>query len=126
MKDRITPMDGKKSVFSLKLRAGRADVKDCSRLMRDLKRDMEMVYIGHICLSWEVLHWQYRKAIELQQNDSQRISRFTRVVNEFQLFSVLIQRFIEDEQFCGPRIDNYAENRLFIRSLLQVPAIRGV
>lgn len=124
LKDPITPMDGKKSVFSLKLRAGRADVKDCSRLMRDLKRDMEMVYIGHICLSWEVLHWQYRKAIELQQNDSQRISRFTRVVNEFQLFSVLIQRFIEDEQFCGPRIDNYAENRLFIRSLLQVPAIR--
>ncbi|XP_031736637.1 uncharacterized protein LOC101214479 isoform X2 [Cucumis sativus] len=129
LKDPNGSMDGKKSglksVFPLKLRPGRGGVKDCPRLTRDLKRDMEMVYVGHLCLSWELLHWQHRKATELQQNDSREVSRFTRVVNEFQLFSILIQRFIEDEQFCGPRIDNYARNRLFIRSLLQVPAIRA-
>ena len=115
---------GLKSVVSHKLRAGRA-VKGYPSLMRDLKRDMEMVYVGHLCLSWEVLHWQHRKAIELLQNDTRGTSRYTRVVNEFQFFCILVQRFIEDEPFCGPRINNYVKNRLLVRSLLQVPAIRG-
>lgn len=128
MKAQISPTDGKsgiKSLISLKLKSGRIE-KSCPKLRRDLKMDVEMVYVGHLCLSWEVLHWQHRKAIELQQNDSRGTSQYNRVVNEFELFCILIQRFIEDEQFSGPRIENYAKNRLLIRNLLQVPAIRGL
>lgn len=125
LKDQISPIDGRKSVvkslFSHKLRPGRAE-KRCTRLMRDL----EMVYVGHLCLSWEILHWQYRKAIQLQRNDSRGTYQYSQVVNEFQLFCILVQRFIEDEWFCSSRIENYAKNRLLVRSLLQVPAIRGV
>ncbi|XP_022998590.1 uncharacterized protein LOC111493177 isoform X2 [Cucurbita maxima] len=123
LKEPVFPNDGRKSslksLFSDMLRSGRAD-KGCLKLIKDIKRDMEMVYVGHLCLSWELLQWQHRKAKQLQQNDSQ----FSQVVNEFQLFCILIQRFIEDEPFNGPRIENYAKNRRLVRNLLQVPAIR--
>ncbi|XP_023523715.1 uncharacterized protein LOC111787869 isoform X2 [Cucurbita pepo subsp. pepo] len=123
LKEPVFPNDARKSslksLFSDMLRPGRAD-KGCLKLIKDIKRDMEMVYVGHLCLSWELLQWQHRKAKQLQQNDSQ----FSQVVNEFQLFCILIQRFIEDEPFNGPRIENYAKNRRLVRNLLQVPAIR--
>lgn len=91
-----------------------------------LHKDFELVYVGHVCLSWEILHWQQRKVQELLQYDDVRGSRqFNLVASEFQLFDVFVQRFIEDESFQGPRTQNYVKNRCVIRSLLQVPAIRG-
>jgi len=66
------------------------------------------------------------KAIELQQYDSQKSHRYNHVAGEFQLFQVLMQRFIENEPFQGgPRIQNYVKNRCVIRNLLHVPAIKG-
>lgn len=96
------------------------------KLVHDLHRDLELVYVGQVCLSWEILCWQHQKAIELQEYDSQGSHRYNHVAGEFQLFQVLVQRFIENEPFQGgPRIQNYVKNRCVIRNLLQVPAIKG-
>ncbi|AES96721.2 putative ribosomal protein L34Ae [Medicago truncatula] len=95
------------------------------KLVHQLHRDLELVYVGQICLSWEILCWLHMKAIELQQYDSQRSHRYNHVAGEFQLFQVLMQRFIENEPFQGgPRIQNYVKNRCVIRNLLHVPAIK--
>ncbi|XAR65189.1 hypothetical protein NMG60_11009211 [Bertholletia excelsa] len=89
----------------------------------ELHRDLELVYVGQLCLSWEILNWQYRKAGELQENDSDE-KPYNQVAGEFQQFQVLVQRFVENEPFQGPRIQNYTKNRCQIRTLLQVPAIK--
>ncbi|XP_058777296.1 uncharacterized protein LOC131651645 [Vicia villosa] len=97
------------------------------KLLHQLHRDLELVYVGQACLSWEILCWQHMKAIELQQYDSQgpHNHRYNHVAGEFQLFQVLMQRFIENEPFqSGPRVQNYVKNRCVIRNLLHVPDIK--
>ncbi|CAI8587888.1 unnamed protein product [Vicia faba] len=97
------------------------------KLVHQLHRDLELVYVGQACLSWEILCWQHMKAIELQQYDSQgpHRHRYNHVAGEFQLFQVLMQRFIENEPFqSGSRVQNYVKNRCVIRNLLHVPDIK--
>lgn len=84
-----------------------------------------MVYVGQLCLSWEFLQWEYEKALKLWESDQYGLRRFNEVAGEFQQFQVLLQRFIENEPFQGPRVENYARNRCAMRNLLQVPVIRG-
>ncbi|XP_054808561.1 uncharacterized protein LOC129310675 [Prosopis cineraria] len=98
--------------------------KKSSEGVESLVEELEMVYVGQVCLSWEILWWEYRKAIELKQCDREWGRRYNMVAGEFQLFQVLLQRFIENEPFQGPRIHNYVRNRCVIRNLLQVPAIK--
>lgn len=94
------------------------------RTIVELNRDLELVYVGQSCLSWEILSWLYIKAKELLQYDSEGNHSYNRAVEEFQQFQVLTQRFVEDEPFQGPRVQNYVKNRCMIRSLLQVPLIK--
>ncbi|XP_023541279.1 uncharacterized protein LOC111801499 isoform X3 [Cucurbita pepo subsp. pepo] len=89
----------------------------------DLLRDIEMVYVGQVCLSWEMLQWQLRKSLELQRYDSQGIRQYNQVASEFQLFQVMLKRFMEGESLQGNRVNNYVQNRCVFRSLLQVPPI---
>lgn len=91
----------------------------------ELQSNLELVYVGHVCLSWEILHWQYGKVQELQNSNSQGFQRYNQVAGEFQLFQVLMHRFMENEPFQGPRVQNYVNNRCVLRNLLQIPAIRG-
>lgn len=95
------------------------------KFIKELQSDLEVVYVGQMCLSWEILHWQYEKALEIWESDPHGIRRFNDIADEFQQFQVLIQRFVEDESFQGPRIQNYVKNRCVFRNLLQVPVIRG-
>lgn len=94
------------------------------KFVKELQSDLEVVYVGQMCLSWEILYWQYEKALDLWESDPRGIRRFTEVAGEFQQFQVLMQRFIEDEPFEGPRVQNYIKNRCVLRNLLQVPVIR--
>lgn len=91
----------------------------------DLLRDIELVYVGQVCLSWEILQWQLRKSIDLQRYDSQSIHRYNQVASDFQLFQVMLKRFMEEERFQGNRVENYVQNRCIFRSLLLVPPIKG-
>ncbi|KAE9454510.1 hypothetical protein C3L33_13586, partial [Rhododendron williamsianum] len=93
----------------------------------DLHRNLELVYVGHACLSWEILHWQYRKAMEMVEDEEAEgnTSSYNHVAGEFQQFRVLLDRFVENEPFQGPRVQTYAQNRCDIRSILQVPVIKG-
>ncbi|KAL6969594.1 hypothetical protein U1Q18_029305 [Sarracenia purpurea var. burkii] len=91
----------------------------------ELHRNLEIVYVGQTCLSWEILHWQHEKAKELLEHDSGDGHRwYDLVAGEFQQFQVLVQRFVESEPFQGPRVQNYAKNRCDLRAFLQVPAIK--
>nr|KYP45840.1 hypothetical protein KK1_032594 [Cajanus cajan] len=94
------------------------------KFIEELHGDLELVYVGQVCLSWEILCWQHNKVEELKQYDSQWPRSYNIVAGEFQLFQVLMQRFLEDEPFQGPRIQNYVKNRCLIRKLLQVPPIK--
>lgn len=78
-----------------------------------------------MCLSWEFLHWQYEKALDLWNSDPHGIHRYNEVAGEFQQFQVLVQRFTEDQPFQGPRVQSYVKSRCVLRNLLQVPVIRG-
>ncbi|GLU17080.1 hypothetical protein SLE2022_334760 [Rubroshorea leprosula] len=96
------------------------------KLIRDLHRDLEIVYVGQTCLSWEILCWQHGKLQELLQHDAQGIHRFIDVTAEFQFFQVLVHRFLENEPFQGmPRVENYVKSRYLLPKFLQVPKIKG-
>ncbi|XP_009393698.2 uncharacterized protein LOC103979322 [Musa acuminata AAA Group] len=92
--------------------------------IKELQSDLEMVYVGQTCLSWEFLLWQYEKAQELPQSARYRNHQYNQVAEEFQQFQVILQRFIEDEFFKGPRLPNYVKHRCGNQNLPQVPHIR--
>ncbi|KAK2359418.1 myb protein X [Trifolium repens] len=100
------------------------DADPMEKFIRELYSDLEMVYVGHLCLSWEFLRWEYEKALKIWESDQYGFRRFNEVAGEFQQFQVLLQRFIENEPFQGPRVENYARNRCAMRNLLQVPVIK--
>ncbi|KAL3336930.1 hypothetical protein AABB24_029555 [Solanum stoloniferum] len=90
----------------------------------EMNIDLEIVYVGQICLSWEILYWQYGKAKDLLEHDPHEYHTYNQVAGEYQQFQVLLQRFVEDEPFQGPRVQNYVRKRCILRSFLQVPSIR--
>ncbi|KAK4841546.1 hypothetical protein QYF36_006247 [Acer negundo] len=101
------------------------EVNPILKFVGELQKEFELVYVGHLCLSWEILHWQYRKALELQEYDLQEYRQYNQVAEEFQLFQVLLQRFIENEPFQSlPRVQNYVNNRCAHCNFLHVPVIK--
>lgn len=94
------------------------------KFVRELHSDLEIVYVGQLCLSWEFLHWQYVRALELWDSDQYNVRRYNEVAGEFQQLQVLMQRFLENEQFEGPRVQYYVKTRCLQRNLLQVPVMR--
>lgn len=109
----------------LPIRLRRNKIDPAAKSMEALYGDLEMIYVGQVCLSWEILQWQYGKSRELLESDPYGTRQYNFVAGEVQLFQVLLHRFIENEPFQGPRIDNYVKNRCVVRSFLQVPALRG-
>ncbi|KAF3789362.1 hypothetical protein EJ110_NYTH18766 [Nymphaea thermarum] len=115
------------SVVSQNFRRNRApkpESQPSAEFMRELRVDLETVYVAQVCLSWEYLHWQYTRFRDMLDGDPDYRGNFRRAADEFQTFLVLLTRFIEDEKFKGPRVDNYVKNRCVQRSLLQVPLIK--
>ncbi|GER50490.1 hypothetical protein STAS_27798, partial [Striga asiatica] len=95
------------------------------KFVQELQGDLEAVYVGQTSLSWEILHWQYEKVLDLWEESGPSGARtYNEVAGEFQQFQVLVQRFLEDEPFQGPRVQNYVKTRCAVRNLLQVPIIR--
>ncbi|XP_019442650.1 PREDICTED: uncharacterized protein LOC109347335 [Lupinus angustifolius] len=94
------------------------------KFIKEFYSDLEMVYVGQLCLSWEILKWEYEKVLDLWESEQYELQRYNEVAGEFQQFQVLLQRFIENEPFQGPRVENYARNRCVMCNLLQVPIIR--
>lgn len=50
-----------------------------AKLVDDLQRDLETVYVGQTCLSWEFLRWQYEKSHELLVSDPFRNHQYNQV-----------------------------------------------
>ncbi|GMY39836.1 hypothetical protein FCV25MIE_35080, partial [Fagus crenata] len=96
------------------------------KLLRSLESDFEMVYVAQSCLSWEVLHHQYKKVESLASSSSQNSILHSNVAGEFQKFLVLLERFMEDERCGGKRVWNYVQGRFSLKSLLQVPEVSEV
>ncbi|ONK73868.1 uncharacterized protein A4U43_C03F400 [Asparagus officinalis] len=113
------------SHVSQNLRHRRKSITDPSeKFLKELQVDLETVYVGQTCLSWEFLHWQFEKARERRDSDPYRSHRYNQVAGEFQQFQVTVQRFVENESFQGPRLQNYVKNRCVLRNLLEVPVVR--
>ncbi|KAF3324243.1 hypothetical protein FCM35_KLT11710 [Carex littledalei] len=113
------------SILSQNLSRRRKSTDDPSeRFIKELRCDLEMVYVGQLCLSWEILRWQYEKALEMPESDPYHSHRYNQAAGEFQQFQVLVNRFIENEPFQIPRLPNYVKNRCVLRNLLQVPLIK--
>ncbi|CAI0438020.1 unnamed protein product [Linum tenue] len=107
---------------------GKVAAEPMRKIVTEMQRDFEVVYVGQLCLSWEMLHWQFCKSLELMKFDSSSRSsrRYNQVAGEFQLFQVLVQRFVENEPFQSPknRVQSYVKDRCVVRNLLQVPMIK--
>lgn len=95
------------------------------KYIKELRCDLETVYVGQICLSWEFLRWQNEKFHKLTDSDLFISHRYNNVAAEFQQFTVTLQRFVENEIFQGPRLANYVKQRCILRNLLQLPVIKG-
>ncbi|KAD3641013.1 hypothetical protein E3N88_30236 [Mikania micrantha] len=103
------------------------------RIIKSLENDFEMVYVAQSCLSWEALHNQYRKldSIIISYADTICTSSpyggalcSSSLVNKFQRFQILLERFMEDERSeKGKRYSNFIQKRSSLNSLLQVPYI---
>lgn len=104
------------------------------RIVKSLESDFEMVYVAQSCLSWEALHDQYIKlqGIVASRVDNTRTSPYgalcsSTLVNKFQRFQILIERFMEDERSeKGKRYWNFIQKRSSLKSLLQVPEVSGI
>ncbi|KAL8052506.1 hypothetical protein ABFX02_05G009300 [Erythranthe guttata] len=109
----------------LKRKVQRVYADPMQKSIKEMHRDLELIYVGKLCLSWEILCWLYVKGQELMDYDSQGHNHsYNRAAEDFQQFQVLMQRFIEDEPFQGNRNQNYVRSRCMIRSLLHVPTIK--
>ncbi|CAA7019543.1 unnamed protein product [Microthlaspi erraticum] len=94
------------------------------RLVKEASRDFETVYVGQLCLSWEMLRWQYNKLLEFDSHTN-ACHQYNLVAGEFQLFQVLIQRFVENEPFQNSsRVETYLKNRRHFHNFLQIPLVR--
>ena len=72
--------------------------------LKRVEQDLETVYVGQTCLSWEALHWQYRKFWEAALYGLEQDLFYDHVADQFQQFQVFLQRFLDNDQFEGPRI----------------------
>ncbi|KAK6129246.1 hypothetical protein DH2020_036955 [Rehmannia glutinosa] len=52
------------------------------KFIQELQGDLEAVYVGQMCLSWEFLHWQYDKALDLWDSDPRGIRRYNEVAED--------------------------------------------
>ncbi|KAK8667781.1 hypothetical protein V6N13_105262 [Hibiscus sabdariffa] len=110
---------------ALSFRQRKAEAGPSMKLVRDLQKDFETVYVGQICLSWAILHWQFGQVKKLLECNTLGVHQYNQVAGEFQHFQVLLQRFLEDEPFrTRSRVENYVNYRCSVRHLLQVPVIK--
>ncbi|CAN7122932.1 unnamed protein product [Brassica rapa subsp. narinosa] len=94
------------------------------RLLKEASRDFETVYVSQLCLSWEMLRWQYTKLLEFDSHVATTY-QYNLVAGEFQLFQVLLQRFVENEPFQSlSRVETYLKNRRHFHNFLQIPLVR--
>lgn len=111
------------SCLSQNLSRKKSSIKPSDKFLKELQIELETIYVGQMCLSWEFLLWQYEKIRELL-TDNHRKQQYNQVAAEFQQFQVVLQRFVENESFQGPRLQNYVQNRCMHRNLLQVPVVK--
>ncbi|CAN4082599.1 unnamed protein product [Withania somnifera] len=95
------------------------------RLVRSLENDLELVYVAQSCLSWEALHYQYKKVEALCCSTSKNGVFYGNVAARFQKFQILLERFVEDDSCGGKRHLNYVHTRFSQKNLLQVPEVTG-
>ncbi|KAL2523093.1 hypothetical protein Fot_27016 [Forsythia ovata] len=93
-------------------------------LARSLESDLELIYVAQMCLSWEALHYQYRKVESIINSQNEALFHNC-TARDFQTFQVLLERFMEDEKCEGKRYSNFIHKRFSFKTLLQVPDVTG-
>ncbi|KAL5230478.1 hypothetical protein ABZP36_029254 [Zizania latifolia] len=104
--------------------------EDCEHLQQQQSEDdpyqtLETAYVGHVSLSWEVLHCMYVHLSVILAGQPDNPTSYSCAAQAFQQFQVLLQRFVENEPFeQGSRIEIYARSRSSLSKLLQVPTFQ--
>ncbi|VYS55913.1 unnamed protein product [Arabidopsis thaliana] len=95
------------------------------RIKQSMKKDLELVYVAQVCLSWEALQHQYI-LVRDSSNPADSRGRFDDDISrEFQNFQVLLERFLEDERCEGKRVLSFVQRRFELISFFQVPRLSG-
>eukprot|EP01018_Ginkgo_biloba_P027320 Gb_23279 [translate_table: standard] len=93
---------------------------------RQQKLEFETVYVAQTCLTWEALHWQYKKVQQVASSNIEPSLSYDHAAEQFQQFQVLLQRFLENEPFDQDlRIQVYVRSRCLLPKLLQVPSVKA-
>lgn len=124
----LTKSRSQRMVSSLRqLSSRRRELGDDEIELQHQKDELETIYVSQTCLTWEALHWQYKKIQQLAASNSEPSHCYDSSAEQFQYFQVLLQRFIENEPYDqGLRSQVYARCRYQLPKLLQVPAVKGV
>ncbi|KAK4395739.1 hypothetical protein Sango_1728200 [Sesamum angolense] len=88
--------------------------------------ELESSYVAQICLTWDVLNWNYKYFQRLRASRREFDPGCPAyVAQQFQQFQVLLQRYVENEPYeHGRRPEIYARMRSLAPKLLQVPEYR--
>lgn len=123
---RLLKSRSQRMVSSLRqLSSRRRELGDDEIEQQHQKDELETIYVSQTCLTWEVLHWQYKKIQQLAAFNSEPSPCYDRSAEQFQHFQVLLQRFLENEPYDqGLRSQVYARSRYQLPKLLQVPAVK--
>ncbi|KAI3809755.1 hypothetical protein L1987_19355 [Smallanthus sonchifolius] len=100
--------------------------KKTSCVYQNSYHELEAAYVAQICLTWEALNWNYNffHHLSASRRDSDPGCP-AYIVQQFQQFQVLLQRYIETESYeNGRRPVVYAIKRSLASKLLQVPEYR--
>ncbi|CAA7038650.1 unnamed protein product [Microthlaspi erraticum] len=92
------------------------------RLKQSIEKDLELVYVAQLCLSWEALQHQY---ITVRETLNPAGSKGDGLSKEFQKFQVLLERFLEDERCEGKRVLSFVQRRFELMSFFQIPGLSG-
>lgn len=122
----LTKSRSQRMVSSLRqLSSRRRELGDDEIELQHQKDELETIYVSQTCLTWETLHWQYKKIQQLAASNSEPSPCYDSSAEQFQYFQVLLQRFIENEPYDqGLRSQVYARCRYQLPKLLQVPAVK--
>lgn len=102
--------------------------KNSSDFRQNPYHELEGAYVAQICLTWEVLNWNYKyfQRLRAARRGHQDPGCPAYVAQQFQQFLVLLQRYVENEPYeHGRRPQIYARMRSLAPKLLQVPEYRG-
>lgn len=126
----LSVVGGMRSAFGVKFLCAKVSCDEAESQKSSseaLMSKLDLMYTGQLCLSWEILNWQYSQAVKLQKLDLQASCLYNQAADDFLEFKLALRRFVEDDANHGRNMmRNYIEKRAATSGFLQVPIVKGI